>query len=100
VHPLMGFALAHAEQASLDDWQRVDFPISAQKAETVLGCRQRAVFVDGQLARRPRLPIAAPRRPRGWKRGRAGWHQRRKLLECHAGHIPECRGAILDVGRL
>src|SRR5207237_6442879 len=45
VDPLIRFALAHAEQASLDHLKAVCLQVGEQEEQPVFGGRQRAVFV-------------------------------------------------------
>ena len=50
VNPRIGFALAHAEQASLDHLEAVRFKVSEQKEQAIFRCGQGAIFVDAKLA--------------------------------------------------
>ena len=58
--------------------------------------RQGTVLVHGEPARHPRFPLEAPLPQMGLERGRKGRDQELKLVECHAGHIEELRGAGLQ----
>ena len=95
--PLIGFALDHAEQPSLDDLERVGFEIGQEEEQSVFWRRQRAVFVDGKAARSPRFPIHPPRGHTGLERGLEGRDQELKLLERQAGEIQQLRRAGLQV---
>jgi len=97
VDPLIGFALDHAEQPSLDDLERVGFEIGQEEEQSVFWRRQRAVFVDGKAARSPRFPIHPPRGHTGLERGLEGRDQELKLLERQAGEIQQLRRAGLQV---
>jgi hypothetical protein len=98
-HPLIGCALAHAEDASLAHWKRAGLARSPQKPPPILRGRQGAVGAHGTLAGRPRLPIEAPWGPRRLKRRLTGRDQRRQLVEGQAGAIPERRGARREIGQ-
>ncbi|MGE3541552.1 MAG: hypothetical protein AB7N91_29485 [Candidatus Tectimicrobiota bacterium] len=76
--------------------QRVGFHISEKKEEAIFRGRQGAICIHAKLARRPRLPIKAPRRHMGLKRGLEGRNQLLKLVARQAGHIQEFRGTILE----
>jgi len=98
VDPLIGFTLAHAEQASLDDLERIGLQVSEQKEQPLFRCRQGAVLVHAKLASGPRLPIHPPRRHTGLERGLEGRDQLLKLVEGHAGEIQELYRAGLQLG--
>jgi hypothetical protein len=100
VNPLIGFALAHAEEASLDHLQGVGFDVGQNKKEPIFGCRQGAVAIDGKLAGRPGFAIEPPyghMRLEGRLKGR---DQLLKLVEVQAGEIQELRRARLHIGKL
>lgn len=61
MNPLIGFALTHAEQASLDDLETVGLQVGEQEEEAVFGCRQRAVLIDSKAASGPGFSVQAPR---------------------------------------
>jgi hypothetical protein len=95
VDPLVGLALAHAEQASLDDLQRVGFQGDQNEEQPVFRRRQGAVFVDGKLAGGARFAIEASRGHMGLERGLEGRKQLLKLVEGQAGEIQElCRTGL------
>jgi hypothetical protein len=48
VDPLVRFALAHAEQASLDHLEAVGLQVREQEEQPVFGCRQGAVLVHAK----------------------------------------------------
>ena len=98
VHPLMGFALAHAKQAPLYHLERVGFARDQEEEPPLFRRRSGAVLVHRKPAGRPRLPVEAPRRQMRVKRGLKGWDRLLKLVERHAGHRQELRGAGLHVG--
>jgi hypothetical protein len=97
--PLIGFALAHAEQASLDHLEAVRLHIGQNKQQPIFGGRQGTVFVDGKLAGCPGLPVQAPRRHMRVERRLEGWNQVLKLVEGQARQIQELHGAGLQLGK-
>src|SRR5262252_6362804 len=99
MNPLIGFALAHAEQASLHHWERVSLYIGQNKQKPVLWGRQGAVLIHAKLARGPGFAIEAPCYHMGLEGGLEGRHQLLKLVEGQAGHIQELRGASLQIGK-
>ena len=98
VNPLIGFALAHAEQASLHHLEGVGLQVGEDEEQPIFRCRQGAVLVHGKLAGGPGFPIEAPRRHMRLERGLEGRDQLLKLVEGQAGEIQELRGAGLHVG--
>ena len=96
----MGFALAHAEQASLDDLEAVRLQVREQEEQPVFRRRQRAVLVHAKPAGGAGLPIEAPRRHVGLERRLKGRNELVKLVEGQAGQIQELCGAILHIGEL
>jgi hypothetical protein len=79
--PLIGFALAHAEQAPLDHLEGVGLDVGKNKQEPILWGRQGAVLIDSKPARGPGFPIKAPRRHVRVERRLEGRNQLLKLLE-------------------
>jgi Domain of unknown function (DUF4277) len=69
---LIGFALAHAEQTSLNDLEAVRLQVREQEEQPVFRRREGAVFVDGKLAGGAGFPIEAPRRHMGVERSLEG----------------------------
>jgi hypothetical protein len=100
VNPLIGFALAHPEQASLDHLQGVGFDVGQNKKERIFGCRQGAVALDGKLAGRPGFAIEPPYGHMRLEGRLKGWDQLLKLVEGQAGQIQKLCGAVLHVGAL
>src|SRR5262249_19080338 len=100
VDPLVGLALAHAEQAPLHHLEAVGLHISQNKQESILRGRQRAVLVHAKLAGRPRLPIEAPRRHMRVERRLEGREEQLKLVEGPTGEIQELHGTGLQIGEL
>src|SRR5437879_5322137 len=98
MNPLMRFALPHAEQASLDDLERIRLQVDQDKQQPVFGCPQGAVLIDGKSAGGARFPIEAPRRHPGVERGIEGRDQLLKLVEGQTGEIQELCGARLQLG--
>jgi hypothetical protein len=56
----MSFALADAEQPSLDDLERISFQVDEDTQQPSLRRRQRTILVGGVPPGRARLPIEAP----------------------------------------
>jgi len=100
VDPLIGFALAHAKQASLDHLEAVGLQVREQEEQPIFWRRQGAVLIDAKLAGGPGFPIEAPRRHVGLKRRLKGRDQLLKLVEGQAGEIQELRRARLHIGKL
>src|SRR5262249_12146417 len=98
MNPLMRFALPHAEQASLDDLERVRFQVDQDKQQPVFGCPQGAVLIDGKSACGARFPIEASRCQPCLERRLKGRDQLLKLVERQAGEIQELCGARLQIG--
>jgi hypothetical protein len=98
VDPLIGFALAHAEQTSLNDWQAVRLQVREQEEQPVFRRREGAVFVDGKLAGGAGFPIEAPHRHMGVERSLEGRNEKLKLVGRQAGQIQELCGARLYIG--
>ena len=100
VNPLIGFALAHAEQASLHHLERIRFEVDQNEKQAIFRGREGAVFVHGKLAGRPGFPIEAPRRHMGLERRLEGRDQVLKLVERQTRQIQELGGAGLRIGEL
>jgi hypothetical protein len=98
VDPLIGFALAHAEQAPLDDLEAVRLQGREQEEQPVFWRRQGAVVVHGKLAGGPGFPIEAPCRHVGLERCLKGWNELVKLVEGQAREIQQLRRARLHIG--
>jgi hypothetical protein len=96
VAPLLGLALAHADQAPMHHLQRRGLEVGEQAEEPIVRRRQGAVLVHGKPARGPRLSLHAPRRHPSLEGSCEGWDQLRKLVERHAGQIQELGGAGLQ----
>ena len=99
VDPLIGFALAHAEQASLDHLEAVGFRVGEQEERPVFGCRQRQFWYTLNRRAVRGLPSKAhaamyalgtpPRRAESAAETRRG----------QAGEIQELRGTGLQIGK-
>jgi|GEM_PF-5886992 len=98
MNPLIGFALAHAEQASLDHLERISFQVDEDEEQPIFRCREGAVLVHGEPARSPGLPIEAPRRHMRLECRLERRDQLLKLVEGQTGEIQELRGAGLQIG--
>jgi hypothetical protein len=99
VDPLLGFALAHAEQTSLDHLEAVCLQGREQEEQPVFRRREGAVFVDGKLAGGAGCPIEAPRGHMGLERRLAGRDELLKRVEGQAGEIQQLRRARLHIGK-
>jgi len=88
----MGFTLAHAKQASLDDLEAVRLQVGEQEEQPIVRRRQGAVLIDGKLARRPGFPIEAPHGHMRVERRLEGRDQLRKLVERHTRKIQDSVG--------
>jgi hypothetical protein len=97
VNPLIGFALDHAEQASLHHLERVSLEGGEEEEQPIFRHWQGAVCVHGKLASRAGFPIHPPRGHMGLERRLEGRDQLVKLVECQAGEIQELGGARLQV---
>src|SRR5215217_7196104 len=95
--PLMRFALAHAEQPSLNYLERIGFQVGENEEQSIFWRRERTVLVHGEPAYRPRLPIEAPRRQMRLVRGFKRRDQLLKLTERQARQIQALRGARLHI---
>jgi hypothetical protein len=97
VDPLIGFTLAHAEQASLDDLEGVSLEVGEEEEQALFQRRSGTVLVHRKPAGGPGFSIEAPRRHMRLERRLEGRDQDLKLLESEAGHIQERRGARLHI---
>jgi len=61
MNPLIGFALAHAKQASLDYLEGVRLHIGEHKQQPILSGRQGTILVHAKPTSRPGFPIEALR---------------------------------------
>jgi hypothetical protein len=98
MNPLMGLALAHAEQPSLDDLEWIGLQIDQETQQAILRHRQRTVLVSRIPPGRARLPIEAPVGHVALKRGLKGWDQLPKLGHGETGQIQDLRRAGLEIG--
>src|SRR5499427_6184480 len=100
MHPLLGFPLSHAEEASLDALEAVCRQVCEEEEQAIFWRGERAVLVDGKLARRPGFAIEAPRGHMRLKRRLKGRDELLKLVECQTRQIQELCRAGLHVGAL
>src|SRR5262249_16106800 len=96
----IGFALAHAEQASLDHLEGIGLEVDQNEEQAIFRRRERTVFVHREPAGGPRFPIEAPRGKTRMERGLKGRDEALKLVERHAGEIEELCRAGLHIGEL
>jgi hypothetical protein len=94
----MGPALAHAEQPSLDDLERIGLQINQEKQQPILRRRQRTVLVGRVLQSGARLSIGAPMGHVALERGLKGWDQLLKLLHGETGQIQDLRRVGPEIG--
>src|SRR5690348_7006006 len=95
--PLVGLALAHAEQPSLDHLNRGGLQVREQEQQPLLRGCQRAGPIDGEPPGGSRFAIEAPCRHMLLECRLEGREQDLKLLQGQAGEIEELRGAGLHV---
>jgi len=88
----MGFALPHAEQASLDHLEAVRLQIREQEEQPLFRRRQGTVLVHGKPAGGPEFPIEAPHGHMRVERRLEGRDQLRKLVERHTRKIQDSVG--------
>jgi hypothetical protein len=95
MNPLIGFALAHPEQTSLNHLQGIGLQVGQNKQQPVFRCRQGAVLIASKPAGSPGFPIETPRAHMRLERRFKGWDQELKLVERQAGKIEElCRAGL------
>ena len=94
----MGLALAHAEQPSLDNLERIGLPRDQEQQQPIRRRRQRTVVVGRLPPGGARLPIEAPVGHVALERGLQGGDQRLKLLHGETGQIQDLRRAGLQIG--
>src|SRR5690349_20986300 len=95
--PLVGLALAHAEQPALDHLDRGGLQVGEHKEQPLLRGCQRTAPIDGEPTGGSRFAIEAPRRHMLLERRLEGRDQDLKLLQGQAGEVQELRGAGLHV---
>ena len=98
MNPLIGFALAHAEQASLDDLETVGLEGREPEEEAIFGGGQGTILVDAQWACGAAVAIESPPRHVGLEGGLKGRTQLLKLVEGPAGQIEAFDRARLHIG--
>jgi hypothetical protein len=98
MNPLMGRALTHPEEASLDDLQGIGLQVDQDTPQALRRGWQWTVPVGGGPPGHTRLPIKAPFSQMSLERGRKGRHQRLKLLSGQAGQIAQFGRASLKIG--
>ena len=94
----MGLALAHPEEASLDDLQGLGFQVDQNTQQPILRGRQGTVPVGGVPAGRAWLPIEAPLGHMGLERGLKGRHQLPQLVHGETGQIQDLQRAGPEIG--
>jgi len=99
VDPLIRFALAHAEQASLHHLEAVCLQVGEDEEQAIFRSREGAVLVYAKAAGGPGFPIEAPRRHMGLEGGLEGRDQLLKLVEGQTGEIQELQRAGLYIGK-
>ena len=96
--PLIGFTLAHAEQASLHHLERRGFQGDENEKQAIFWRRERTVLVHREPADGAGFPIEAPRGEMLLERGLKGLDELRKFCKGQAGDIQELRGTRLHIG--
>jgi hypothetical protein len=97
MHPLMGFALPQAEEASLPHLEGGGLQGGEEEEQPVFRCRQETVLIHAKLAGGPGCPIEPPRGHMRLERGLKGWDELLKLVARQAREIQELRGAGLQI---
>src|SRR5262245_16248433 len=97
--PLMGFALAPAEQAPLHHWEAVGLQGSEQEEQPVFGRWVGAVLVHAQSACGPGCAIKAPLSHMRLEGGLEGRDQLVKLVKGQAREIQELWRSRLPIGK-
>ena len=98
MNPLMSLALAHAEQPSLDDLERIGLQIDQEKQQPILRRRQRTVLIGRVPPGSARLPIETPVGHVALEGGLKGWDQRLKFVHGETRQIQHLRRAGLEIG--
>ena len=96
--PLIGFTLAHAEQASLHHLERIGFQVGENEKQAIFWRRERTVLVHRAPAGGAGFPIEAPRGEMRLESGFKGLDKLLKLCKGQAGEIQELRGTRLHIG--
>jgi hypothetical protein len=94
----MGLALAHAEQPSLADLERIGLQRDQEKHQPILRRRQRTILVGRVPPGGARFPIEAPVGHVALERGLKGWDQLLKLVHGETGQIHDLHRAGLEIG--
>jgi hypothetical protein len=97
VNPLIGFALAHAEQAPLYHLERIGLEVDQNEEQSIFRGREWTVLVDREPAGGPGFPIEAPCGHVCLERGIEGRDQRLKFLKGQTREIEELCGARLHI---
>jgi hypothetical protein len=92
MHPLMGFALPHPEQASLHHLKSVCLQGGEEEEQPIFRRRQGTVWVHETPACGPRCPVEAPLAPMRVERRLKRRDEELKLVERHAGQSQALRG--------
>jgi hypothetical protein len=95
--PLIGFALTHAEQASLDHLAAVRLEIREQEEQPSSGVGKGQFLYTRNWRAVRGFPIEAPHGHVGAERRFEGWDQLLELIERETGQIQALPGAILHV---
>ncbi len=96
--PLMGFALAHAEQPPLHYLKRIGLQVDQDKQQSVLGRGQGTVLVSRVPTGGAQSSIETPFSHMGLERGLKRRDQFLKLLHGEAGEIEHLCGSGLEIG--
>jgi hypothetical protein len=96
--PLIGFALAHAEQAALHHLEAVGLQVSEQEEQPVFGRREGTVLVYAKSACGPGFAIKAPPSHMRLEGGLEGRDHLVKRVKSQAREIQELCRARLHIG--
>jgi hypothetical protein len=97
VNPLIGFALAHAEQAALDHLEGIGLEVDQNEEQAIFRRRKRTVLVDRESAGGPGFPSEASHGHMCLARGLKGRDEELKLVQGQAGEIQELCGTGLHI---
>jgi hypothetical protein len=96
----MSLTLAHAEQSSLDNLERIGLQVDQDTQQPILRGRQRTVPVGRVLPGHARLPIEAPGGHVALIRGLKGKDQLLKFVHGETSQIQDLCRACLESGEL
>ena len=93
MNPLIRFALAHAEQASVHHLEGISLEVGEQEEQPVFRGGQGASHIDGEATGRPGFPSSCPAAICAWNAASKGGTRTSNSSEGQAGEIQELHGA-------